>query len=83
MQRVVYLETYAYAADFQNGFVTREAGGRANTYAYIEGDVTGKDGKPPDVDMDIFDRGLCLPSDNKMTPGQQDIVIEMVKNCFR
>lgn len=35
-----------------------------------------------DVSEDIFDRGLCLPSDNKMTPKQQDIIIEIVKRCF-
>lgn len=35
-----------------------------------------------DVSMDIFDRGLCLPSDNKMTPDVQDTVIEIIKSCF-
>ena len=35
-----------------------------------------------DVGADIFARGLCLPSDNKMTPDEQDVIIEMVKNCF-
>ena len=35
-----------------------------------------------DVGADIFDRGLCLPSDNKMTPEQQDVIIEVVKRCF-
>ena len=35
-----------------------------------------------DVGADIFERGLCLPSDNKMTPAQQDRIIETVKNCF-
>jgi dTDP-4-amino-4,6-dideoxygalactose transaminase len=35
-----------------------------------------------DVGMDIFDRGLCLPSDNKMTEEQQDIIIETIKKCF-
>ena len=35
-----------------------------------------------DVGADIFARGLCLPSDNKMTPEQQDIVIEIVRSCF-
>lgn len=33
--------------------------------------------------MDIFRRGLCLPSDNKMTTEQQDIVIEIIKDCFK
>ncbi len=36
-----------------------------------------------DVGADIFERGLCLPSDIKMTEEQQDIVIEIVKSCFR
>ena len=35
-----------------------------------------------DVGADIFNRGLCLPSDNKMTAEQQDIIIEIVKSCF-
>jgi dTDP-4-amino-4,6-dideoxygalactose transaminase len=35
-----------------------------------------------DVGADIFRRGLCLPSDNKMTPEQQDVVIEIIKRCF-
>lgn len=65
-----------------NGFVTREGNGRAKTNAYISGGAVGKDGKPLDIGMDIFQRGLCLPSDNKMTIEEQDIVIEMVKSCF-
>ena len=65
-----------------NAFVTREGDGRAKTNAYVGGRAVGKDGKPLDVGMDIFDRGLCLPSDNKMTAGEQGIVIEMVKSCF-
>ena len=36
-----------------------------------------------DVGADVFDRGLCLPSDNKMTPEQQDRIIEAVRNCFK
>lgn len=35
-----------------------------------------------DVGADIFARGLCLPSDNKMTPDQQDIIIEIIRGCF-
>ena len=65
-----------------NPFIARDGDGRAKTNAYIAGGTTGKDGKPLDVGMDIFHRGLCLPSDNKMTKEQQDIVIEIVKSCF-
>ncbi len=36
-----------------------------------------------DVGADVFRRGLCLPSDNKMTPGQQDRIIEIIHRCFR
>ena len=66
-----------------NGFVTREGNGRAKTNAYISGGAVGADGKPLDVGMDIFQRGLCLPSDNKMTTEEQDVVIELVKRCFK
>ena len=65
-----------------NGFVTREGNGRAKTNAYISGGAVGKDGKPLDVVMDLFHRGLCLPSDNKMTIEEQDIVIKIVRQCF-
>lgn len=65
-----------------NTFITREGDGRAKTNAYIKGGTLGKDGKPLDVGMDIFQRGLCLPSDNKMTPEQQDMIIEMIRSCF-
>ena len=58
-----------------NGFVTRYGDGRAMTNAYVDGEAV-------DIGMDIFDRGLCLPSDNKMTVEQQDIVIEVIRNCF-
>ena len=65
-----------------NGFVTREGDGRAKTNAYISGGSIGKDGKPLDVGMDIFHRGLCLPSDNKMTAEEQDRVISIIRSCF-
>ena len=35
-----------------------------------------------DVGADIFARGLCLPSDNKMTADIQDKIIDIVKSCF-
>lgn len=58
-----------------HGFVTAQGNGRANTNAYIAGSGV-------DVGMDIFERGLCLPSDNKMTVEEQEQVIEIVKSCF-
>lgn len=58
-----------------NPFVTRHGNGRANTNAYIAGESL-------DIGMDIFNRGLCLPSDNKMTVEQQDYIIEVIKGCF-
>lgn len=48
---------------------------RCRTNAYIAGGVK-------DVGADIFQRGLCLPSDNKMTEEEQDRIIEVIKNCF-
>lgn len=65
-----------------NPFITREGNGRAKTNAYITGGSIGRDGNPLDVGMDIFHRGLCLPSDNKMTEEQQDMIIEVIKACF-
>ena len=56
-------------------FVTREGSGRAKTNAYIAGGTI-------DVGADIFARGLCLPSDNKMTAQEQDRVIALVRSCF-
>ena len=58
-----------------NPFVTLEGNGRGRTNAYIKGCGI-------DVGADIFNRGLCLPSDNKMTEEQQDIVIEIIHRCF-
>ena len=43
--------------------------------------VTVADSKP--VVEDIFERGLCLPSDIKMTKEQQDIIIDIIKDCFK
>lgn len=65
-----------------NAFVTREGDGRGKTNAYIAGGTKGKDGLPLDIGMDIFNRGLCLPSDNKMTPEEQDRIIAVIKSCF-
>ena len=59
-----------------HAFVTTQGNGRARTNAYIAGGIT-------DVGADIFARGLCLPSDNKMTPEQQDAIIQTIRDCFK
>ena len=59
-----------------HAFITAEGNGRGRSNAYIAGDGA-------DVGADIFRRGLCLPSDNKMTPAQQDRIIEIIHRCFR
>lgn len=58
-----------------NPFVTRNGSKAA---------VKGRDVEcgQVDVSMDIFDRGLCLPSDNKMIPEQQDVIIDVIHQCF-
>lgn len=58
-----------------NPFITRNGSGRARTNAYIAGGCE-------DIGMDIFNRGLCLPSDNKMTVEEQNVIIEVIKKCF-
>ena len=59
-----------------NPFITKKGNGRANTNAYIQNEKV-------DIGMDIFERGLCLPSDNKMTAEQQEKIIKVIKNCFK
>lgn len=58
-----------------NPFVTVEGNGRGRTNAYIAGSSV-------DVGADIFRRGLCLPSDNKMTVEEQERIIEIIHRCF-
>ena len=59
-----------------NAFVTQTGNGRARSNAYI------RENGYRDVGEDIFNRGLCLPSDNKMTEEQQSGVIELIHQCF-
>ena len=58
-----------------NPFITANGNGRGQSNAYIEGEAV-------DVGADIFNRGLCLPSDNKMKPEEQDVVIDIIHRCF-
>lgn len=63
-------------------FVTRE-GLLVTGSGAAEARTLGADGLPLDVGMDIFHRGLCLPSDNKMTAEEQEVVVEVVCGCFK
>ena len=56
-------------------FITIDGLTRAKTNAYIKESFI-------DVGADIFNRGLCLPSDNKMTIEEQDKIIEVIRSCF-
>ena len=56
-------------------FITVEGSARAGTNAYIEGGVE-------DVGCDLFNRGLCLPTDLNMKPDEQDYIIEVIRACF-
>ena len=58
-------------------FITKAGSGRGISNAYISGQST------VDIGADIFRRGLCLPSDNKMTTGEQDRIIDIRHRCFQ
>lgn len=58
-----------------NTFITTNGNGRAQTNAYIVEEYS-------DVATDIFNRGLCLPSDIKMTIEEQEKIIEVIRSCF-
>lgn len=59
-----------------NDIITREGSGRCLTNAYI------KEKNCEIISEDIFLRGLCLPSDIKMTIEEQNIIIDIVRKCF-
>ncbi len=73
--RPIWKPMHAQPIYRNNPFITVNGNGRGTTNAYIAGEGV-------DVGMDIFARGLCLPSDNKMTKEEQDQIIEIVKSCF-
>ena len=58
-----------------NPFITKNGDGRAQTNAYINSNFSI-------VGTDIFERGLCLPSDNKMTVEEQNTIINTIRACF-
>ncbi len=58
-------------------FITAQGVARGRSNAYID------EGRAEDNGKWLFKHGLCLPSDNKMSPEQVDLVIDIVKRCFR
>ena len=59
-----------------NVFITANGINRGRSNVYMDEE------KIVDVGADLFNRGLCLPSDNKMTVEQQNVVIEIIHRCF-
>ena len=73
--RPIWKPMHAQPIYATHAFITRNGNGRGQSNAYIDEETT-------DVGMDIFQRGLCLPSDNKMTVEQQDKIIEVIHRAF-
>ena len=61
---------------WNNVFITANGINRGRSNVYMDEE------KIVDVGADLFNRGLCLPSDNKMTVEQQNVVIEIIHRCF-
>lgn len=74
--RPIWKPMHAQPVFCGNGFVVRNGDGRARTSAYTDCEYVQS------VADDIFSRGVCLPSDIKMSEEQQDLVIDAVKKCF-
>ena len=62
---------------------------RNHDFVTVTGSRRAGGGEFPDhgngagVSADLFARGLCLPSDIKMTAWQQERIIHMIRKCFR
>lgn len=59
-----------------NPFINRFGNARAKTNAYLPENQTD------DISTDIYERGVCLPSDNKMSEEEQDKIIQLIRECF-
>lgn len=60
-----------------NEFISVKGRTRGDSDAYIEHAIS------PVVTTDVFMRGLCLPSDNKMTADVQDVIIDIIRRTFQ
>ena len=59
-----------------NTYITSNGCFRGRSNAYISGE------RNVSVAEDIFERGVCLPSDIKMTEEEQNGVIDIIRRCF-
>ena len=59
-----------------NDFVMTSGLSRGNSDAYI------RSSERLAVTEDVFNRGLCLPSDNKMSEEQQKVIVDLIHRCF-
>lgn len=75
--RPIWKPMHAQPIYRKHALITARGNGRGQNNAYID------QGEALDVGMDIFRRGLCLPSDNKMTAEEQNKVIEIIHRCFQ
>jgi len=60
-----------------HAFITKEGSGRGSSNAYNSAMGCS------DAGADLFDRGLCLPSDIAMTAEEQEKVITIIRRCFQ
>ena len=74
--RPIWKPMHMQAIYRMNSFISKEGEVLASTNAYIKGESI-------DAGKDIFERGLCLPSDNKMSIEEQNTIIEAIKECFK
>ncbi len=74
--RPIWKPMHAQPIYRSHAFITADGIARGISNAYLD------TGRSIDAGTDIFNRGLCLPSDNKMTPEEQDVIIEIIKRCF-
>lgn len=56
---------------------------RKHEFITKDGRVKAEGSHDGSVGTDLYRRGVCLPSDNKMTSEQQDRIIEIIHRCFR
>ena len=74
--RPIWKPMHAQPIYLSHDFINRNGSGRGTSNAYID------EGESEDIGMDIFRRGLCLPSDNKMTAEEQERIIEVIHRAF-